>query len=117
MTNKILSYILIAILSISATAFAVKFIDAPTPTMSMDIPKIVNDFARKTSELGMSELQQKKLSRDFSEALTRISADYATQHHALLLVSASVVSGSIDVTEELEQKVFQAIGLMPVPIS
>ncbi|WP_116964221.1 TrbI F-type domain-containing protein [Fastidiosibacter lacustris] len=105
-----LQVVLLLMLSIMLSVTFIKLTTPPPIKMvSVDVSSMIKTFAKESSKLNLTEHQQKDLSRDFADALTRVNQAYGKKHHAIVLVSGAVVAGVEDVTSEIQAQVFNQI--------
>lgn len=106
-----LQVIVLLMLSIMLSVTFIKLTTPPPIKMvSVDVSSIIKAFAKESGKQHLSDHQQKTLSRDFAEALTKVNQAYGKEHHAIVLVSGAVVTGVKDVTSDIQAQIFKSIG-------
>lgn len=107
-----LQVIVLLMLSIMLSVTFIKLTTPPSIKMvSVNVSSIIKAFAKESGKQHLSDHQQKILSRDFADALTRVNQAYGKEHHAIVLVNGAVVAGVEDVTSEIQAQVFNQIDL------
>lgn len=76
-------------------------------TVSFDMTDTVNQFMTQAASQPLSKTQSKQLARRFNQALTESLAGYSQQHHAVIIVSQSLVAGAEDITDDIQRRIAQ----------
>lgn len=76
-------------------------------TVSFDMAETVSQFMAQAASQPLSEAQSKQLAQRFNQALTESLTGYSQQHHAVIVVSQSVVAGAADITDDIQLRIAQ----------
>jgi conjugal transfer pilin signal peptidase TrbI len=74
-----------------------------------DMNDTIVNFHQSISQSELSEaLREKEIAR-FTQTLEEVVNDYANDNHLVILVSPAVISGAVDVTEDIQRLLLQAL--------
>lgn len=110
-TNKVRSWRIPALVLL-ATSIALNigiiagFNAKSTPVIvAFDMKGTLDQFMDQSASQSLSEAQSQLLVDRFTKALDESLAEYQQQHHALILVSPSVVLGAQDITRQIQRNI------------
>ncbi|EBR9087164.1 TPA: type-F conjugative transfer system protein TrbI [Salmonella enterica] len=76
----------------------------PAP-VSVDLTGTVNNFVSQAAEQRLDEAQMQALSTRFHSVLSASLTDWQQKHRTVILVAPAVVSGTRDITPEIQAEV------------
>lgn len=74
-----------------------------------DINETVASFHQSIGQSELSDEQREKEITRFTQTLDDVVQQYAIDNHVLVLVSPAVVSGAVNVTQEIQQSLLQTL--------
>ena len=93
------------ILSINAAVTSL-LISTRTPiVVSFDMKKTLDKFTEQIGAQSLDEPQTSALTERFMASLTAELQEWQRRHDALILVTPAVVSGAVDITDEIQASV------------
>jgi conjugal transfer pilin signal peptidase TrbI len=100
-------YALLALLLWVATIGASVAIQRYTDpsVVSVDVRSTIDAFTKQSAEQQLSNTQREQLAERFSQALDASLQEYQTKHRVIILVKAAVISGTKDITPQIQQSV------------
>lgn len=88
----------------AAVSYGIVRLNAPV-TVAFNMKQTVDAFFDSASQKQLSEVQSKALSARFNTALEASLQAWQQKHHAVILVSPTVVQGAPDITREIQQDI------------
>ncbi|MCU8075809.1 TrbI F-type domain-containing protein [Shewanella sp. SM29] len=74
-----------------------------------DINETVASFHQSIGQSELSDEQREKEITRFTQTLDDVVQQYAIDNHVVVLVSPAVVSGAVNVTQEIQQSLLQTL--------
>lgn len=74
-----------------------------------DINETVASFHQSIGQSELSDEQRKKEITRFTQTLDDVVQQYAQDNHVVVLVSPAVVSGAVNITQEIQQSLLQTL--------
>lgn len=74
-----------------------------------DINETVASFHQSIGQSELSEEQREKEITRFTQTLDEVVHQYAIENHVVVLVSPAVVSGAVNVTQEIQQSLLNTL--------
>ena len=103
-TKELFLWIWVLLLSVMLAMVTVRLYQMPV-IVSFDLQHSVKQFSYDLSIKKVSEEEKNRLTKAFSQCLVSVTEAYASNHHAIIVVSQALVSGTNDVTQEIQRDI------------
>lgn len=105
------SFSLIALMistSVLSTLALHSLIDRPTPTfVSVDVKSTLDAYHQELVKKNLSLEEQTERLAYFADTLHDVIAEYNARHNTIVLVSAAVVGGAVDITPQIQTAIVE----------
>lgn len=109
MNRLVTSLICVVTLSVAFAAFSLWKSSKPM-IVCVDIARIKGQFIEQLARHAASEETVSKASARFNKKLHRVLEDYATDTHVLIIDRPFILSGAVDVTQDIMSLLSKAMG-------
>jgi len=103
--NLIQAFLWLVTLSVMITLWVTR----EPSVVEYDINETVASFHQSIGQSELSDEQREKEITRFTQTLDDVVQQYAIDNHVLVLVSPAVVSGAVNVTQEIQQSLLQTL--------
>lgn len=76
----------------------------PSSLATVDVRRLIQEFVKSEARTPISPQQHQARVQAFSQALSQVLQEVAQEKHAILLPKEAILSGSVDFTATIEQR-------------